>query len=189
MFKKAYILLIIFLNSGSILAQYDDDLPVKKDTDSTKAASPFLKLDLKKNLFPGAEFMLTINPQAIFVEASPFAGLELGRHFYLGAGPHGSFLNVSGNTSSRSAFYYGGNVFGRVLIGDAFFLHAEMRLLNGIVDFNTKNRIWVSSPVYGLGLGLGGDLSSWMLLGYAPNINYAEINPFGHLVYRFGIRF
>jgi hypothetical protein len=189
MFKKAYILLTILLVSNLGFAQYDDDAEaIKRDSTAAKK-SPLFSGKLKDKVFPGAEFMVTLNNAAAFVELSPFAGLEIGKHFYTGAGLHGSFLNVATTAGNRNGFYYGANAFGRVVIGDMFFLHAEMRLTNGIVNLSTKNRVWVSSPVYGIGFGMGGGLGSWMLLGYAPNINYAEINPFGHLVYRFGVRF
>lgn len=191
MCKKALLLSIFLISVSSLFAQYEDDAPDKKSDSASGISKPkLIDLQNRDNLLGGVEFMLSANTGAFYVEASPFVGYRLLDPLYVAVGVHGSYL--AGQTRSGASFngtYYGAHGMVRLEVGDILFLHAEMRGLNGITDFNTKSRKWVASPVYGVGISYSGDLSSYMLIGYAPNTDFANINPFGHLIYRLGITF
>jgi hypothetical protein len=189
MCKKAYAVLAFLFLAYSLSAQYEDDAPVgnsRKDTTVNKKLFEPFRSD--KIIF-GTEAMLTLNTGTFFAELSPFAAYPVFRPLQVGAGIHGSFLSFSSGTNTVTGTYFGAHAFTRLVVGQSFFLHAEMRALNGIVDFSTKDRKWVASPIYGVGLSYGAGLNSWVLLGYAPNSDFANINPFEHLVYRIGFRF
>jgi len=189
MCKKAYALFILLISAYSLSAQYEDDAP-NQNVDSTKTVNKkWIQPFNSDKLIFGTEAMLTLNTGTFFAELSPFVVYPVVRPLQVGAGVHGSFLSVSNGTSTATGTYFGAHAFTRLVVGESFFLHAELRALNGIVDFASKERQWVTSPIYGVGFSYGSGLSSWVLIGYAPNSDFAGINPFGHLVYRIGFRF
>ena len=189
MCKKAYAFLFLFFIAYSLSAQYEDDAPLQKADSSRTVNKKLLEPFRSDKLIFGTEAMLTLNTGTFFAELSPFVAYPILRPLQVGAGVHGSFLTVSNGINSVNGTYFGAHAFTRLIIGQSMFLHAEMRALNGITDFNTKERKWVASPIYGLGFSYGGGLNSWVLIGYAPNRDFANINPFEHLVYRIGFRF
>lgn len=182
MLKKAGLVLILcFQVFTTVFGQYQDDVNSGKASDSTeKERKPIFS---KENAVPGLEFMLTASGGAFFAELSPFVGIRPVRPFMAGVGVHGSYLAAAGNTYS----YYGVHGFGRLIIADQFFLHAEYRLLNGFVPGSAVRRQWVSSPIFALGIQYGP--GSYMMLGYARDVEFQEINPLGSFVYRLGIYF
>lgn len=183
MFKKALILLILSFSGHLFLhSQYIDDARVKLDSDSLKDPNK-KSLISKDNLVPGLEFMLTASNGVFYTELSPFIGIRPVKPFMAGVGVHGSFLAYQGGNNT----YYGGHAFARLILADQFFLHAEYRLLNGLVPGATVQRQWVASPIFALGIMYGS--GSYMMLGYAQNPEFQQINPFGSFVYRLGVYF
>lgn len=181
MFKKAALLLIVFCSSAVLFGQYEDDAPGANPKIDSSDSEP---ISIKEKLIYGGEFMLSANNAAFFAELSPFVGYKIADPFYVGAGVHGSFLGVA----NKNFGYYGAHAFARLVIGQAVFLHGEFRLLNGRVpSFTLTERKWVASPIMGLGLMYGSN--SWFLIGYAPNVDFKEINPLESLVYRIGFYF
>ncbi|MBL7811840.1 MAG: hypothetical protein JNL57_06415 [Bacteroidetes bacterium] len=187
MFKTAGLLLIFFLSATSAAAQYSDDADTSRIDTSGLANGP--SFSLKDKLEFGTELMITGGSGVFFGELSPFTGVFLADPVFVGAGVHGSVLAPTGGQKAYG--YYGAHAFGRVIFGQQFFLHAEYRLLNGVVPSSGVNRTrqWVSSPIFGLGYTYGSRMGSWLLVGYAPNTNFQEINPMGNLVYRIGFTF
>lgn len=181
MFKKAYLLLILsLLFSFTAFSQYEDDALNSKPKDSFDSG---IKPKWSQDLQPGIEFMVTANTGVFYAELSPFVGYRPVDPIMVGAGAHGSFLGA-GNAGNYS--YYGVHGFARIIIADAFFLHGEYRLLNGVVGANNF-RSWVNSPIAGVGIMYGSQ--AYLLLGYATNVKFQEVNPFGGLVYRLGVYF
>lgn len=191
MCKKALFLSLFFLVMFAAQAQYEDDAPVRTGDSSRAERRQPGRFNLQggDRHYPGLEMMLTLNSQNFFAELSPFMAYKILEPVHVGAGLHGSFLSASTISGNFSTTYYGGNAFGRLVIAESFFLHGEIRAVNGVVDLNTRSRKWVASPIFGLGFSNGDGMRSWVLLGYAPNTDFAEINPFGHFVYRLGFRF
>lgn len=126
--------------------------------------------------------MLTANSGAVYGELSPFIGFQPKPFFMAGAGVHGSFLNFNRSTLG----YYGGYAFGRLTVAQQFFINYEYRLLNGVLPNSTVRRGWVSSPIISLGLVYG---PSYVMIGYATDPKFQEINPMGGVVYRLGLYF
>jgi len=182
MLKNVAILLIVCLNfANECTAQYTDDAPEKKDSTGNTNGKPMFD-KLKDNSLLGLEFMFNGGNGGIYAELSPFVGVKVAKPILLGAGMHGSFL--TGNTTRG---YYGGHAFARLIIAQQFFLHAEYRLLNGVVPSSNLQRKTVASPIYGIGFMNGG--TSWFMIGYAQNPEFQASNPFGALVYRIGLYF
>lgn len=191
MCKKALFLFLFFSLSLAANAQYEDDaLPRSQDSSRRENRRlPRINNQIVDRRYLGLEMMLTLNSLNFFAEVSPFAAYKILEPVHVGAGLHGSFLTTGTSTGNFSTTYYGGHAFGRLIIGQSFFIHGEIRALNGVVDFNTRSRKWVASPIFGVGFSNGEFMQSWVLLGYAPNVDFADINPFGHFVYRLGFRF
>lgn len=182
MFKKVASLLIVSLFIVRFCsAQYTDDAKDKTDTTGSQNNNPLF--NFRQNGVMGLEFMLNGSSGYIFGELSPFVGVKVLKPVLLGGGAHGSILSGYKFTE----LYYGVHGFGRLIIGNQFFLHAEYRLLNGYVPGSTVRRQWVSSPIMAVGFMNGS--SSWFMIGYATNVNFQNINPFGPLVYRIGFYF
>lgn len=186
MLKKAALLLIVCLSASySLYSQYEDDAPRRNPADSSikNDKTPF---DIKENLVPGIEFMLNANSGFFFAELSPFIGIRPVKPLMGGIGVHGSFLGAGGFGNYT---YYGGHIFGRLIIADRFFIHGEYRLMNGPIPQSgtLKERVWVTSPIFGAGIMYG--TTSYLLLGYATDVQFQQINPFEGLVYRLGFYF
>ena len=183
MLKKAAFLLILCCSLAKLsFAQYDDDAIVK---DTSELAEEKEKPKFTENLVPGLEFMVNAGGGAFFAELSPFIGYRPINPIMVGVGAHGSFLGAgrSGNFS-----YFGAHAFARIIIADIFFIHGEYRLMNGQIPGSAQNeRKWVTSPIAGIGIMYGDQ--SYLLLGYATDTKYQEINPLQGLVYRLGIYF
>lgn len=182
MFKKAALLLILCTSAFCLYGQYEDDAPDRdksKDTIEDNALPEFTE-----NLTPGMEFMFNGNNGVFFAELSPFVGYRPVNPLMAGVGIHGSFLGAGqyGNYS-----YYGAYAFGRIIIADQVFIHGEYRLLNGAVPGPMKERKWVSSPAAGIGMMYGSQV--YLLIGYAFNPDFQDINPLGGLIYRLGVYF
>lgn len=180
MFKKVLILLLaIALKYHNSAAQYTDDAP--ENTDSTGTSEVKSLINLKDNGVKGMEFMLNGGNGFFYGELSPFVGYYIAKPLLLGAGVHGSVL-----VGNKAEPYYGGHVFARLIIAEQLFIHGEYNLLNGDVPGLKTGRIWVTSPIVGIGMMNGG---SWAMIGYASNPDYQQINPFGRVVYRIGFYF
>ncbi len=183
MFKKALFLLVFICSASLLQAQYED--PAANDSSGVNDSSLIKKLNLLENKFAGLELMLTASNGAFFLELSPFVGIKPVEYWWVCGGVHGAVLALSG-PGNKARTYFGVHGFTRLVIAEQFFLHAEYRLLNGIVDNISGTREWVGSPILGGGLMFG---DSWMLIGYAANTKFQEVNPFGAIVYRMGIQF
>lgn len=168
--------------SFNLKCQYFDDAVKNRDTDSTNGTEKKSFLSKDKTV-PGLEFMLTASNGIFYTELSPFVGLRPLKPFMAGVGLHGSFLAYQGGNN----VYYGGHAFGRLILADQFFLHAEYRLLNGLIPGASVRREWVASPIFALGIMYGS--GSYMMIGYAQNVSFQQINPFGSFVYRLGVYF
>lgn len=182
MFKKAGLLLILCISVSSVFGQYEDDAPAK-DTKTDTLDDTEIR-SITEKLTPGMEFMINGNSGVFFAELSPFIGIRPVNPLMAGVGLHGSFLGAGrlGNYS-----YYGGYAFGRIIIADQVFIHGEYRLLNGAIPGPGKNRIWVSSPAAGIGIMYGEQV--YLLIGYAFDTEFQDINPLGGLIYRLGVYF
>jgi hypothetical protein len=182
MLKKAGFLLILSaLLSHFAYSQYDDDAPSR---DSGVSDSEIVKPSFVEKLVPGMEFMLNAGGGAVFAELSPFIAYNPVKPILLGLGVHGSFLGAGqfGNYA-----YFGGHAFARITIADMFFIHGEYRLMNGSIPGVLKERKWVTSPIAGLGIMYGSQ--SYLLIGYAMNADFQNINPLEGVVYRLGVYF
>jgi hypothetical protein len=179
--KGAFLLILCSFLSHMSYSQYGDDAEAK---DTTSMDSARDKPKFTEFLVPGAEFMINAGGGAFFAELSPFIGYRPVNPIMVGAGLHGSFLGAGqfGNYT-----YYGGHVFARIIIADKVFIHGEYRLMNGAVPGTQKQRIWVNSPIFGGGIMYGSQ--SYLLLGYATDLDFQQINPLQGLVYRLGIYF
>jgi hypothetical protein len=190
MCKKALLLLwaVKILNIAS--AQYEDDAPHQSmDTGSKKKT--FFSSPTRNDVIKGTEFMFSLNNGFIFGEISPFVGFDIAKPLRVGAGINGAFY--AGNGQGNTGFTYGAHGFLRLNLGQVAFLHAEMRTVNAIMPGNgllsSSERKWVASPILGLGMAQSSNMSSWFLIGYAPNTEYASTQPLGSIVYRIGITF
>jgi hypothetical protein len=184
--KGIAVVFFAFLIQPQCMGQYTDDARDRsRDTvgDSSGNGNPKPFINLKDKGLAGTEFMLTASTGVFYAELSPFVGIRPVRPIILGAGVHGSYLGAY----SQSNTYYGVYGFGRIVIADMLFLHAEYRLLNGHVPGSRDPREWVSSPIFALGLAQG--TSAYVMFGYAMNQDFQQINPFGSFVYRFGFYF
>lgn len=181
MFKNATLLLILCSCFAlPSFSQYEDEAVNRSKSDTT---DPENIVDWKTKLKPGVEFMVTASQGVFYTELSPFVGFRPVNPVMVGLGAHGSFLGA-GNAGNYT--YYGMYGFARIIVADAFFLHGEYRLLNGVVGSNST-RGWVTSPIAGVGIMYGSQ--SYLLIGYALNADFQKVNPLGGLVYRLGIYF
>jgi hypothetical protein len=190
MCKKA-LLWIVAVNMINITsAQYEDDAPRKTfDTGSQKRT--FFKSPFHENFIKGTEFMFSLSNGYVFSEISPFVGYDIAKPLRVGAGINGAFY--AGNGQGNTGFTYGAHGFLRLNLGQVAFLHGEMRAVNAIMPGNgvlsSSERKWVASPILGLGMAQSSNMSSWFLIGYAPNTEFASTQPLGSIVYRIGITF
>jgi hypothetical protein len=190
MCKKALLLLAAVKIMNIASAQYEDDAPHQSmDTGSKKKS--FFTSPTRNDMIKGTEFMFSLNNGFIFGEISPFVAFDIAKPLRVGAGINGAFY--AGNGQDNNGFTYGAHGFLRLNLGQVAFLHAEMRAVNAVMPdngvFASGKRNWVSSPILGLGMAQGSNMSSWFLIGYAPNTEYASTQPLGSIVYRIGITF
>lgn len=131
----------------------------------------------------GIDLMFDPISYSLTLEANPYTGLHYNERIYLCAGVFGAVYEGI-NTIYTT---YGTNVFMRVPV-NAFFLHGEFRLQNGLT-LPFYKREWYKVPILGMGYVYGEDMDSYAMLGLAFNEKFNLLNPLGAIAFRVGFRF
>lgn len=187
MFKKIVILSFLTLQISFLAAQYEEDMRTK-DTSlgkKIKVGSNNNNFKIKDKLVFGSGVMFTLRSGAAFAELTPFVGYKLADPVVVGFGAKGSILSVAGGGKPYGV--EGAQVFGQVTLAQSVVLYGEYGAINGVYETNSlgtqRKRTWASSPIVGLGYMQGSNM--YVMAGYAFSKQYANINPFGNLIYRF----
>lgn len=181
MYKILVAIAIIFSISPKTHGQYDDKFEDKLKSDTSVKVKN--NSELKDRLVPGAGLMLTLNQGQFFFETTPFVGYKLAEPVMVGVGLKTSVLAVQG--IQKPFGVHGAQMFAQVTLAQQFILYGEYGIINGVYELGpngSRVRRWVGSPIAGIGFMNGSN--SYYMLGYAFSKDYAEINPFGPLVYR-----
>ena len=177
-------LLLTLLYSGKLSAQFEDE-----NYDSTAPATPSApkkKGDFKDKVFVGGGLGAQFG-DITSVELSPIVGYKVTERFHAGLGiTYRYFEDTRVNYSTN---IWGGSVFGRFLITENIFAHAEYEALNGQWEFDREPYI-INSVFIGGGFmqRFGNSFAAIMLL---YNINDSAFNPYTNPIIRinFGVGF
>jgi len=171
-------LLLALISTENLLAQFEDEEYVQTappPNDPTQKESFADKIFVGGGL--GAQF-----GDITSIELSPVVGYKLTERFHTGVGfTYRYFEDTRFNYSTN---IYGGNLFGRFLITENIFAHAEYEALYGEWEFDREPYI-INSVFLGGGFmqQFGNSFATIMLL---YNINDSAFNPYSNPILRLG---
>ncbi len=147
----------------------------------------FSDIPIKDRLFLGGNFGLQFGNRYTLIEVSPLVGLWLSPKFVAGGGPVYRYYKRTDLNFDFEENQYGGRLFGRYLLIQNLFAHAEYELLN-LTDYRIQPnspRTNISSFLVGGGYiqNLGRSAVFIMVLF---NLNETELTPYTNPVIRAG---
>ncbi|MBN8702718.1 MAG: hypothetical protein J0M08_06620 [Bacteroidetes bacterium] len=165
---------ILLFFASSVFAQYD--------TTHFNKPKPPKKFDFSK-FFIGGNMGMQFGT-VTFIDASPAIGYKLTEKLLAGIG--GTYIYMRDNNYSYTNKIYGGRVFGRYLILENIFAHAEYESLNGQWDFYTNRRYNLESVLVGGGYRQRVGANAFMNLMALWNVNDSELSPYQNPIIRVG---